>query len=89
MPSEPKQAREQQEDTKKEDKERKQQERYYERQVKEYDRAREKREKNARMREEHKMGYADHLGSDPISDLRLTKHALGVSIRKRLPGTRW
>ncbi|KAI4231542.1 MAG: hypothetical protein LQ349_005544 [Xanthoria aureola] len=39
--------------------------------------------------EGHEMGYADHLGEDPLSDIRLTKQAIGVEVRKRMPGIRW
>lgn len=72
-----------------EEKERKRREKYSDRKEREYERERAKRAKNARMRQEHDVGYADNLGVDPISDLRLVKRAAGVSIRKRLPGFRY
>lgn len=70
-------------------KEGKRKEKHDKRLEREMDRERAKEDKNARMRETHSMGYADQLGIDPISDLRLTKRAAGVSLRRRLPGFRW
>ncbi|KAI4168932.1 MAG: hypothetical protein LQ346_009016 [Caloplaca aetnensis] len=58
----------------KDDKERKREEQLYEREVREYDRAREQR------------GKAAGQGVHPFSEL---KHAISVSVRKRMPGTRW
>lgn len=93
----PKSTHEQQQAVKEAEKERKRKEKeyekaekYHERKVKECQRAREKEQKNARKRMEgHDRGYADHLGIDVISDLRLIKRAAGVDIRHSLPGTRW
>ncbi|KAL9009503.1 MAG: hypothetical protein Q9173_005473 [Seirophora scorigena] len=70
-------------------KERKRKEKHDKRLEREMERERAKEEKNARMQETHRVGYADQLGIDPISDLRLTKRAAGVSLRRRLPGFRW
>ncbi|KAL8787421.1 MAG: hypothetical protein Q9213_002198 [Squamulea squamosa] len=39
--------------------------------------------------EDWEKGYAGYLGCDPRSDLRATRRALGVEIRKRMPGTSW
>ncbi|KAL8671612.1 MAG: hypothetical protein Q9168_003885 [Polycauliona sp. 1 TL-2023] len=64
--------------------------RLHDRKVKEWDRAREQREHRQRMRQQGKeFGHADHLGYDPLSDVKLVKHAVGHEVRKRMPGTRW
>ncbi len=68
------QRRQQEKAAVKEDRERKREEQLFEREVREYDRAREQREKAAGQ------------GVHPFSEMR---HALGVSVRKRMPGTRW
>ncbi|KAL8767653.1 MAG: hypothetical protein Q9209_005912 [Squamulea sp. 1 TL-2023] len=39
--------------------------------------------------EDREKGYAGYLGCDLRSDLRATRRALGVEIRKRMPGTSW
>lgn len=47
-------------------------------------------ERERRHREEDRAkGYKGCLGEDPRSDIRATRRALGVSIRKRMPGTSW
>ena len=36
-----------------------------------------------------RFGNAEHLGEDPLSDVKLMKHAVGVQVTKRMPGLRW
>ncbi|KAL8911013.1 MAG: hypothetical protein Q9171_003749 [Xanthocarpia ochracea] len=73
-----------------EEKERKRQDLLDQRYYQECDRAREQERRNWEKRAEGKdFGHADRLGHDPLSDVRLVKHAVGYEVRKRMPGTRW
>ncbi|KAL8881414.1 MAG: hypothetical protein Q9198_001385 [Flavoplaca austrocitrina] len=56
----------------------------------ECERAQEQRAHKQQKRCEGKrFGNAEHLGEDPLSDVKLMKHAVGVEVRKRMPGFRW
>ncbi|KAL8847785.1 MAG: hypothetical protein Q9221_007184 [Calogaya cf. arnoldii] len=60
------------------------------REEKEWARVQEQREHRQRKRDEGKIfGTADNLGHDPLSDVKLVKHAVGYEVRKRMPGFRW
>ncbi|KAL8921441.1 MAG: hypothetical protein Q9172_004033 [Xanthocarpia lactea] len=73
-----------------EEKERKRQDLLDQRYQQECDRAREQERRNREKRADGKdFGHADRLGYDPLSDVRLVKHAVGYEVRKRMPGTRW
>ncbi|KAL8953135.1 MAG: hypothetical protein Q9222_001018 [Ikaeria aurantiellina] len=86
---EKKKKRQEQKDLRIEEKKERRSEKLFERKVKAYDIADKQRKKNYEKRMDgHWMGYADRLGTDPMSDVRLVKRALGVEIRKRMPGTR-
>ncbi len=73
-----------------EEKERKRQDLLDQRYDQECERAREQERRNGEKRAEGKdFGHADRLGYDPLSDVRLVRHAVGYEVRKRMPGTRW
>ncbi|KAL8857166.1 MAG: hypothetical protein Q9178_006221 [Gyalolechia marmorata] len=73
-----------------EEKERKRQDLLDQRYYQECERAREQERRNGEKRAKGKdFGHADRLGYDPLSDVRLVKHAVGYEVRKRMPGTRW
>ncbi|KAI4276458.1 MAG: hypothetical protein LQ337_002474 [Flavoplaca oasis] len=72
------------------EKEEKRQDLLDERCKKECERAQEQRAHRLQKRWEGKrFGNADNLGEDPLSDVKLMKHAVGVEVRKRMPGLRW
>ncbi|KAL8982047.1 MAG: hypothetical protein Q9205_003336 [Flavoplaca limonia] len=74
----------------KQEKEEKRQDLLDERHKKECERAQEQRANRLQKRWEGKrFGNADNLGEDPLSDVKLVKHAVGVEVRKRMPGLRW
>ena len=73
-----------------EEKEEKRQEVLDQRYEKECDRAEAQRAHRLKKRAEgHFLGCNEHLGEDPLSDIKLMKHAIGVEIRQRMPGWRW
>ncbi|KAL8882225.1 MAG: hypothetical protein Q9198_000743 [Flavoplaca austrocitrina] len=73
----------------KQEKEEKRQDLLDKRYKKECERAQEQRQHRQQKRREGKrLGNADNLGEDPLSDVKLVKHAVGVEVRKRMPGLR-
>ncbi|KAL9037906.1 MAG: hypothetical protein Q9180_003455 [Flavoplaca navasiana] len=82
--------REQKRQQQKQEKEEKRQDLLDERYKEECERAQEQRlHRQHNRREGKRLGNANNLGEDPLSDVKLVKHAVGVEVRMRLPGLRW